>query len=54
MILRDRWGWPVETCKGHPVRAVIRYLIHTSLWQTFRKRRVAAHPGAAGGGADGE
>lgn len=35
MILRDKWGWPVETFRSRPVTNFIRYCLHTSIRQTI-------------------
>jgi len=44
MYVRDKWGWPIEYVKGHPIKRIIRYLIHISLWQTWKRRRQGADP----------
>jgi hypothetical protein len=38
MILRDKYGWPIERIKKHPVTNLIRIILHTSLVETWRKR----------------
>lgn len=38
MKLRDKLGWPVMTFKNKPVLNFFRYIIHFSIWQTFRLR----------------
>lgn len=39
MILRDKWGWPVERIKGRPIQNFIRDLLHVSLWKTWKMRK---------------
>jgi len=39
VILRDKYGWPVERIKGRWFTNIIRLILHTSLWQTWRLRR---------------
>lgn len=39
MLLRDKCGWPVTILKGRPITNFIRYVIHTSVVQTWRHRR---------------
>ena len=39
VILRDKYGWPVERIQGHKVTNFIRLLIHTNIKQTFIRRK---------------
>ena len=39
MILRDRYGWPVELIIGYPVKNFIRLLIHTNIFKTWKHRK---------------
>lgn len=43
MILRDKYGWPVERIRGRWFTNIIRLILHTSLRQTW-KRRKCIHP----------
>lgn len=38
MIFRDEYGWPVETVIGRPIQRIVRLILHTSLWQTWKRR----------------
>ena len=37
MIIRDKFGWPVEIFVGRPVTNFIRRLLHGNIKQTYRK-----------------
>lgn len=39
MILRDKWGWPLELIKGRPIVNLIRRVILTNWRQTWIHRR---------------
>jgi hypothetical protein len=43
MILRDKWGWPVELVIGRPVLNVFRRILVTS-WRETWKRRACGWP----------
>jgi hypothetical protein len=38
MILRDKYGWPVETIENRPFTNFIRLVLHTNLWMTWTRR----------------
>ena len=39
MILRGKDGWPVELLIGRPITNAIRLLIHTSIRETWKRRK---------------
>lgn len=39
MKLRDRWGYPVLTIRGRRVLNFFRYLLHTDIVQTWKRRK---------------
>ena len=39
MYLRDKWGYPIEIVKGKYFENFIRYLIHTNIKQTWKRRK---------------
>lgn len=40
MILRDKYGWPIERVKGKYFYNFMRTLFQLNLYQTFKKRIV--------------
>ena len=39
MYLRDKWEYPIEIVKGKYFENFIRYLIHTNIKQTWKRRK---------------
>ena len=48
MIIRDKYGYPIERVRGRPIRNLIRTLIHMNVLRTWRQRHdtvgVRQHP----------
>jgi hypothetical protein len=44
MILRDKYGWPVELIIGRPVLNVFRRILVTSWRQTWKRRNAVDVP----------
>ena len=44
MILRDKYGWPVELVIGRPVLNVFRRILVTSWRQTWKRRNAVDVP----------
>jgi hypothetical protein len=38
VIVRGKNGWPVEWVRGRPVQKWVRFLIHGSIYQTWKGR----------------
>jgi hypothetical protein len=38
MILRDKYGWPVERIIGKPITNFIRLILHANIRQTWHHR----------------
>jgi hypothetical protein len=37
MIIRDKYGWPVERIKGRPITNFIRLILHGNIKETLRR-----------------
>ena len=39
MKIRDKYGYPVTVIIGKPITNIIRYMLHTSIKMTFKRRK---------------
>ena len=44
----DRHGWPLTYFKNRPVLNALRWLLHVSLWKTFKTSRCWVRDGSGG------
>ena len=54
MIMRDKYGWPVEVFIRRPFTNLIRYILHTNIRQTLRLRQCRSAAPQAPATAKGE